>query len=372
MATDLQKKLVEVYKEIRSLCEENDIRYFAGYGTAIGAVRHHGVIPWDDDIDIEMPWKDYLRFIEVAKKKLPKHLKVLNGMEKGGVFIFSKVFDTRSTFFISHVLNKPEQLTGVYVDIFPIFGAPKGAKKQREFEEDITFLNDELWKARVLDSGEDEQKLLNQYIDLCSKYDFDDTGYVRGGFAPTSIAQSSIYPREWYDSYERFSFEDTDTRLPVGYDKLLSSIYGDYMTPPPKDKQVAHMEDSLLDLQHSYKEYREVIRSKDPVVKGFIGFTTQRIVDKNITIDNQVREMNKLYSEVESLHQERSGLYSELDSLHERENEQKRVVETLERTIEDITTRLENERRKRQELEGVKASAKHFARNVRKRLRRSL
>lgn len=362
MASELQKKLLEVYKEIRSICEEHNIRYFAAYGTAIGAVRHGGIIPWDDDIDIEMPWKDYLKFIEIAQKKLPKHLKILNGIEKGGVFIFSKVFDTESAFFISHVLNRPEQFTGVYVDIYPVFGAPAGSKRQRDFERSVRMLDDELWKIRALGSVQDEQTLLDEYKKLAAKYDFDTATHVRSGGAMGSVAGSNIYPKKWYESYRKVPFEHTDIRVPVGIGKLLTSIYGDFMTPPPEGQRVAHMGDSLIDLRHSYVEYKNLMTSKNPVVKNFTNFAIRSIVEKNITIDNRVREINRLQVE-----------FAEQDAMLSESKERIKVLETKQVQLEYS---IQAERRKRSEFEqsvsGVKASAKHLVRNIKKKLHKML
>lgn len=258
------------------------------------------------------------------------------------------------------MLRRPKHFTGVYIDIFPVIGAPSGSRKQRDFERKILSLNDELWKARVLDSGEDEQALIDEYVSMCEAYDFDSANYVRGGFAPTSKAPSAIYPRKWYDSYERVPFEDTDIRVPVGYDKLLATIYSDYMTPPPQEKQVAHMEDSILDLHHSFRDYKDLLSSKDLVVKHFVDFAIRSISEKNISVDNQVREINRLYLEIDT----QQGVIDELRA----------EVDLLKQDILARDETLEAERKKRRDLErsvsGVKGSARHFAKNVKTRLRK--
>lgn len=115
-----------IYKVVAEICDRHGLRYYATDGTAIGAVRHKGYIPWDDDFDISMPRPDYDKFIKIAKDELPNHLKFLNWQNTPEFFfLFGKVQDCRK----EHVLDVEKKVgymlsNGIYIDIFPVDGYP--------------------------------------------------------------------------------------------------------------------------------------------------------------------------------------------------------------------------------------------------------
>ena len=116
---------VDILLNIDSFCKENGIKYGIGYGTLIGAVRHHGFIPWDDDIDIWMPRPDYDKFINYYQDPTYQ----LQCMEKGGYYrTYAKVFDTRTI--ITNTNNKD---MGIFVDIIPIDGLPSNEDTARKY-----------------------------------------------------------------------------------------------------------------------------------------------------------------------------------------------------------------------------------------------
>ena len=78
---DLQKKILDIFKAVAKICKDHDITYYAIGGTAIGAVRHQGFIPWDDDLDIAIPIEQYDRFIEIARRELPEGLTVMTPVD---------------------------------------------------------------------------------------------------------------------------------------------------------------------------------------------------------------------------------------------------------------------------------------------------
>ena len=132
--TDLQKKSFELLQLVINVCEKRNIKYFLVCGSALGAVKYHGFIPWDDDIDIGMPRLDYNRFLEIAPNELPNWCFLQNfRTEKMFPQIYSKLRNSHTTFIekgLAHVsINH-----GIYIDIFPIDGHPKSQLSQKIFE----------------------------------------------------------------------------------------------------------------------------------------------------------------------------------------------------------------------------------------------
>lgn len=113
-----------VYKEFARICEKHNLRFYVTDGSAIGAIRHKGFIPWDDDLDISMPREDYCRFLEIAKDELPPHLKTLS-IEENPEYnaLFAKVIESRREVVedVEHKIGYT-LTSGIYIDIFPIDG----------------------------------------------------------------------------------------------------------------------------------------------------------------------------------------------------------------------------------------------------------
>ncbi|KXB74135.1 hypothetical protein HMPREF1860_02125 [Prevotella amnii] len=112
----LQKKLLSLFKEFTLFCKKNNLTYYAAYGTAIGAVRHHGIIPWDDDVDVWMPRKDYEKLLKLKTTLLKTNYEIINIENKGYYLYFAK-FCNRNT---SIIEREGEPNIGLYIDIFPL------------------------------------------------------------------------------------------------------------------------------------------------------------------------------------------------------------------------------------------------------------
>ena len=128
---NLQLKILEMVKYLDSFCKENKIEYFIAYGSCLGAVRHKGFIPWDDDFDIGMTLENYNKFIELCKTKLDTNKYFLQTLETEPNYYlsFAKLRDINTT--LIEEKNKDIAITkGVYIDIFPIVGIPKGKVKK--------------------------------------------------------------------------------------------------------------------------------------------------------------------------------------------------------------------------------------------------
>ena len=125
----MQKIEFDILRTVHTLCQENHITYYLGYGTMLGAVRHQGFIPWDDDVDIVMPRDDYRRFLQLAPQYLPEHLKLCHlGNTAPYNYDFAKIQDKR-TILIEDTYSYLGIESGVYIDIFSLDGYPADEKK---------------------------------------------------------------------------------------------------------------------------------------------------------------------------------------------------------------------------------------------------
>lgn len=250
---DVKKIEIEILNKLVDICEENHLRYFLTAGTLIGAVRHGGFIPWDDDIDVGIPRGDY------EKLKLILHNRILDGKYKllsyenrGTKYNFMKMVDVRTVLYEKYMA----EATGVWVDIFPIDGLPNSYFLTR-----VKCIKLEFWRRMLnvsiarSDIGKTRyRKLIKVFLKpivkriptdyMCRKinsvferYDFDTACYV--GEVSEGFSYKARIERKDYDE-DMVMFEGREYIAPKGKDKLLTQIYGDYMTLPSEDKRIQH------------------------------------------------------------------------------------------------------------------------------------
>jgi len=248
-------------KEIDAFCTVHNIKYFLCYGTLLGAVRHKGFIPWDDDIDIMMPREDYDRFTALAKDGLGENIKLLYPeFTPGFLRPFARVYDDRTI--VKWRDKKMDDGTGIWVDIFTLDGLPKSTLAQKihftiqSVYRNMILANFTEHKARSL-PREIVRKILKLVINgrICrllvgmtmkrsKKYPYDNSEYVAVSVA--AYGMRNRLSRRDVASAVRMPFEGYEFSVPVGYHQVLTNIFGDYMKLPPAEKQVPH---------HSYDAY---------------------------------------------------------------------------------------------------------------------
>lgn len=220
---------MEMYKDVASVLDANNIRFYLIYGSAIGAVRHKGFVPWDDDMDIAVMERDIERMGEVLERDLDP----------------DKYYFHRSRAdYHPHVIRKSpdmeedlRQKKSVFLDIYIISGYPKGAIRKQLHK--IASWG-ELGTAHVINLMDTmpTHRLFSWTVRMfASLRRFaigKDTTYttIVGFFFKRCVFDESIYGEP-----TMVPFEDTYAPLPQGYDEMLRSVYGDYMTPPPEDKR---------------------------------------------------------------------------------------------------------------------------------------
>lgn len=248
---------MEVLKEIDRICKENEIRYFADYGTLLGAVRHKGFIPWDDDIDIAMPRDEYRRFFEIAAKELPDDWIFTNGSEGGwaayGRIVNGEAYDTRAERMIR--FHGCPYVVGV--DIFPLDYVPPIKEEEEAWHlllEYLWALANELKKNRTVPLDNEIEQSLRQAEEWC-RVKFDRNQNLESQLMRLLSQIAQLYQRdeakeletvvcdwgsehrykfkcEWYAESIEVPFENIMVPIPVGYKEVLRTQYGeDYMIP---------------------------------------------------------------------------------------------------------------------------------------------
>lgn len=242
----------------REVCEQNGFNYSLMGGTLLGAVRHKGFIPWDDDIDIIMPRPDYERFAKYcAENETPfRHISYKTDKEYG--YLFAKICDLDTVLIEKYGNNKTDM--GVYMDIFIYDGmgdsydeAKKNFEKSRFSRELLVAANwTKFFRSRtrawyyepfrfaffVLSRFVSKQALMRSIDKKYEGFDFYKSKYV-GNLCSDKRARS-IMERELMDSYTELEFEGELFKVFVGYETYLKNMFGDYMQLPPEDKRVAH------------------------------------------------------------------------------------------------------------------------------------
>lgn len=258
--------ILNVYSEFEKICNRHDIRFYAAYGTALGAVRHKGFIPWDDDFDVEMPRSDYDRFLEIAESELPTGYKLKTWRNT----------ENYNNMFAKVVLDNPDRTAsienemgcalpeGIFIDLFPIDGLPSSSIKRLwrllrrgllKVKSQMLFPDESLNRTLRFKFG----RLLVPiaclvYREIRSKKDFLDAHeqVLREDSYETSpfVHELGWIMNEWrayknrmpysssvYGTPRLLPFEGIDIPVHEHVEEHLRYEFGDYMSLPPKEKQ---------------------------------------------------------------------------------------------------------------------------------------
>lgn len=260
-----QRALFSLLQEFDRVCKKLDIPYVLFAGTMLGAVRHQGFIPWDDDLDVMMLRKDYDRFLVEADSVLDHEKFFLQGeFSSHWPMFFSKLRLNHTTCLEKYHPKDSQTHQGIYMDIFPCDNALKS-----HFGRKIQFLASKVVIAKSLyrrgyETDSRKKKLFLALCRLLPQRPFawiagrgrEDSFVVHSFFAAASGFDKNVFPRAYFTDTVRMPFEDGSYPVSRHYDALLKQLYGDYMVLPPEDQRALKQHAILIDLNRSYEEYR--------------------------------------------------------------------------------------------------------------------
>ncbi|MBO4827658.1 MAG: LicD family protein [Prevotella sp.] len=254
---ELRQLQMEILDYVDDFCRKHNIKYTISGGTLLGAVRHGGYIPWDDDIDIQMLRSEYIRFAQSWKGCNDNHPYEFISIETGNSlgYPFGKVSNPKTVTYVDGV-----ERTGVFIDVFPVDKVAdmedfeKRHKKIRRlyFRQMLSFAwkrrksgNYPLWKkicAFFVGSWQSREKLAVRINDLAAKKENMDCPLVFEMIAG-AICKTPM-PIQVFESYTDRKFEDRTYMAVSDFDTYLTKTFGDYMTLPPEEKRIAHHENT--------------------------------------------------------------------------------------------------------------------------------
>lgn len=270
---ELKKLELEIAKEVKRICDENKIDYFIIGGTLLGAVRHHGFIPWDDDMDFGMTYENYKKFIKLARKQMDERFFVQT--QETDINFFNTFAKIRlcHTHMIEKVTENIDICDGIFIDIFPYLTIRESLLNSKLYMNRLRVLGKlSLLKHNYNLNGITENvisRLFNNLLKLLpiSKNCVDSKLYqllsmTKSGRGKTYYMECDgvfngnfIFKKDYFDDLIELPFEDTTFKAPSKYDEYLVKAYGDYMKYPSEaEREKGHsLSDVILD--NDFKSY---------------------------------------------------------------------------------------------------------------------
>lgn len=275
--------ILDILKAFMKICKDNGLTYYCCAGTAIGAVRHHGIIPWDDDIDVIMPRPDYDRLLEIAKTADFEEYEIITPYDDETYPLYFSKLSNRNTTLIED--RQIPCVIGLYVDIFPLDATDDDVAKAKRLKDRYTKIINRLNAVSthntfgeylsLLKKKEEwgrfaiktlaffcrsamRRHLIRQMDRLSHLYDYDKAKNVQ--VYTGSYGHREVFPKSWLGKGKEFPFEDTTVMLPECYDEYLRHFFNDYMQFPPVEQRIEKHNRAYLNIHK--KETREEIRKK--------------------------------------------------------------------------------------------------------------
>ena len=251
----LQERLLTIAASVDQICQKNNIPLYMTVGTMLGAVRHKGFIPWDDDMDFAVPYQYFPLLKKLLRQELPDNLRLIS-YEDSGSYIspWIKVEDKESIV-IDKCLDLPiDQMPGLTIDIFPLVKCCKCSKNNRILNKiSLNILILRHLKSRGIFKSLVTKRLnhvfLNTRITICSRIMKLCDQIVEGNYyinPVDPVYKDKYFPIQWFQPQTRFEFENKKFVGVAEYDKYLTEVYHNYMQLPPEDKRRVHVDSVFI------------------------------------------------------------------------------------------------------------------------------
>lgn len=255
---EVKKYLLDMLVYFDSVCKKYDIKYSLAYGTLLGAVRHEGFIPWDDDIDIIMAEEEYKKIFELEEfnnSNISRYLLRYNEVEEKFSEIYSYPFAKLTDMNTDADFLNTRDKYGLYIDIFPVTALPENQKKRKEYMDrckknklclDIGNTKESVTGYNIIKKIKNMRRnfyyrKIKEYrqalINDAFKYDF---RYSKNVAVSIYMVYGEVMPKNWFEEYTYLTFEGKKFMCIDKYKDYLKLIYGDYLKLPPKEKRIPH------------------------------------------------------------------------------------------------------------------------------------
>ena len=266
-------KLLTILTKFIEICEEHNLSYFCACGTVIGAIRHKGYIPWDDDIDVYMPQEDYYKFLQIGCNY--EGYETISIHDSKHLATFAKFYDSNTTLW---ELKQIPFVYGVYIDVFPLYTTSgdkdaffKSYTKLRKLQRKYQMAQFKPSFSDIISSVRNKNKkmiiknivslfvpsfmsgLYRKEIIVFEKIvtEMENDGQYYASYYG-DYWRKELFEKKWFEEYVEVPFENISVRVCKGYEEYLGHLYGDYMKLPPVDKQITHHYHYYMDLKKSY------------------------------------------------------------------------------------------------------------------------
>lgn len=261
---EVQRMSLDILQDFHDFCVKNNLHYSLSGGTLLGAIRHNGFIPWDDDIDVQMPRPDYDRFIHTytSEKGYKVYSRELPGFDKKKMsYIYARICNTENTYVDTGIMPWISEEVGVWIDILPCDGISSNPQEARIFLQKVrNMTHHAFWKGIEYSMWSNFHKgrnfvekikfgikkigalfisedIYESLYKLRRKYNYTTSDYF---FATPHYGMGEWQPKKNMKSYELHQFEDHEFYIMSGWDANLKSLYGDYMKLPPENQRESH------------------------------------------------------------------------------------------------------------------------------------
>ena len=260
----LQEEILSILDDFIRICEDYHLEYFGIAGTGIGAIRHHGFIPWDDDIDIAMPRKDFEKLIKIVEKKMSDRYLILNAKNDPNYPLMTTRLVKRGTVFVEEVMKDVDCPFGIFLDLYvldnvadnPVLyqlqswtawfwsklmilrSIPRPTLQQRGLKAGL------IWTVcGLVHNGMKLLRISPEWLRDCCEAEcrrYNKKKTNRMAFLPDTSPYWNVVDKRYYHPLKQLDFEGRRMNFPGNIEEMLTRMYGDYMQLPPEDKRKTH------------------------------------------------------------------------------------------------------------------------------------